>query len=214
LEGDRKMGDGLKKRRWWKLHLLTWVLVLLVGGSLVVENFVNCVDKEETLLLVIQRGDREPGEQSEWCQFGWPFIYTEIDWGQFRSGSFSDIESYYIYVTLKVEPGRYLWNFSEFLNYSLPFLFTNILFALVILLATIFTTESYLRCKPKWQYSIQSIMVFTTFVALILANGKYNLVRWRGDELWEYVPFLFIWFGCWCVFWTLLKLVAVVWRIK
>jgi len=96
-------------------------------------------------------------------------------------------------------------------RFNSPLLALNIAIALVILLATFFTTESYLRRQAKWQFSIQGIMVFTAFVALLLTNGKYDLVRWRGKESWEYIPFFFIAVGLWCVFWTGWRLAA--WKL-
>ena len=106
-------------------------------------------------------------------------------------------------------PGnRWLYDF-KIDSISLSFLIVNILIALAIFFATIFTTETYLRRKAKWhQYSIQSILIFTVFIALLLTNAKYDLLRWHGDELWEYFPFFFICLGLWCVFWTAWRLVA------
>lgn len=102
-----------------------------------------------------------------------------------------------------------LVTFGEKRTYYWPLLFTNIIIALVIFASTAFTTETYLRRQEKWhQFSIQFILALTAFVALILANAKYDLVRWRGDAAWEYIPFLFIWFGCWCVFWTACRLIG------
>jgi len=90
-----------------------------------------------------------------------------------------------------------------------PFFFAiTILIAFAILAATIFTSESYLRRQPRWQFSIQSIMVFTVYVAILTMNYKYGAVRWRGDATWEYIPFFFICLGLWCVFWTAWRLVA------
>ena len=85
----------------------------------------------------------------------------------------------------------------------------DILLALAILAFTTFTTESYLRRQAKWhQFSLQFILAVTTFVALLLANIKYDIIRWRGDSGWEFIPFFFIAMGLWCVFWTGLRLIG------
>jgi len=198
------MGEVTKKRNWWKLHLLTWVLVLLVGGSLVVVNIMDLTFHQEEAWEYDPEPDPDPDIWSP-HEFGWPFVYTQLN------ESFTLWEDIYIWSSLGVKDDywTWLWSYSEYLDCSLPLIFTNILTALAILASTTFTTESFFRRQPKWQFSIQGIMVFTTFVALILANGKYDLVRWRGDAAWEYIPFFFICLGLWCVFWTAWRLVAV-----
>jgi len=171
-------------RPWWKLHLLTWVLVLLVGGSLVVENLVQ-QKVMPPLSYFDESGQRvRPFIKALDIRFthGWPFKFNEGNWGYYRSR---------------------LNHIDNYLR-----LIADILISLAILLATASTIESYLRRKAKWQFSIQGIMVFTAFVALILANAKYDLVRWKGNDTWEYIPFFFIAAGMWCVFWTGLRLIG------
>lgn len=85
----------------------------------------------------------------------------------------------------------------------------NVCVGLFILIAVGVASESYLRRHAKWhQFSLQFILALTAFVALLLANAKYDLVRWKGDAAWEYLPFFFIAVGLWCVFWTEWKLVG------
>jgi len=179
-------------RPWWRLHLLTWVLGLLVGGSLVLENVMG------------QLFFGPSPEIFTPTQFGWPFVYTETKY------FVEPFSKPIIYPSTPFRP--FLWSFSEYLDYSLPPLFTNVFIALVILLATIFATETYLRRQPRWQFSIQSIMVFTVFVTLLTMNIKYDFIRWRGgaagDSTWEYIPFIFIALGLWCVFWAGWRLVG------
>jgi len=158
------MGDGLESRSWYRLHLLTWVLVLLVGGALVVENLVEQIFYSIPYAV---------------AGSGWPVFHLRVRFFE----------------------GVIIFNFF--------LLALNIFITLVILASTIFTTESYFCRQAKWhQFSILFILALTTFVALILANAKYDWVRWRGDATWEYIPFFFIAMGLWCVFWTGWRLVA------
>jgi len=186
-------------RPWWKLHLLTWVLVLLVGGSLVVMNLMDLTFHQEEAweynpepYLVIW----SPHE------FGWPFVYTQ------PNESITRFENIWFYLKANDDNWVWLWNYSEYLDFSLPYIFSNILIAFAILIACIFTTETYLRHQSKWQFTIQGIILLTVFIALLLANAKYNLIRWQGDSAWEFIPFFFIALGLWCVFWTGWRLVA------
>jgi len=192
------MSESLKTRPWWRLHLLTWVLVLFVGGALVVENLVDCNVYKEWHAPGSTQANRV-GLPS----FGWPFEYTKI---KKPRSSKEEIEVAILWIGPHEE--IFVWGFSKYLDYSISYLFTIVLIALLILFATIFTTESYLRRQSKWQFTIQGIILLTVFVALLLTNAKYNLVRWRGDETWEYFPFFFIALGLWCVFWTGWRLVA------
>jgi len=200
LAGDRKMGEGSKKRS-WKLHWQTWLVLFCVGGSLVVENLTE----QDMVIKVNTQGEvivpegfenrvpidlildsvRIPLDDIKYLNIfetytGWPFDFR------------------YKGITNIYQPG------------FKPLIFAiNILIALAILASSAFTSESYFRRQAKWhQYSLQFILAITTFVALLLANGKYDLVRWRGDETWEYIPFFFIAMGLWCVFWTAWRLVG------
>jgi len=187
------MSEGLESRPWYRLHWLTWVVLFLVGGSLVVENLVG-QDVDPILPNSLFNGIK--------YSHGWPIRFVKRDVG----GDFS---------------GRWPIDKAEVLEFRYLPLMMDILIALVILLATSVTTESYLRRQPRWQFSIQSIMLFTVFVALLMMNIKYDFIRWhgtswwqgagfmeRGDAAWEYIPFIFIALGLWCVFWTAWRLVA------
>jgi len=165
MESSTEQPPTESHRSWWRLHLLTWVLVLLVGGSLVVVNEVRQNDYLKSMTKLF-----DPS-------YGWPEFYLVEHYGN-----------------------------KETIHRTL--LFTNILIALLIVAATASTTESYLRRQAKWQFTIQGIILVTTFVALLLANAKYDFIRWRGDETWEFIPFFFIGLGLWCVFWTGWRLIG------
>lgn len=170
------MGDAPKKRPWYRLHWLTWVLLLVVGWSLVAENLAKQI-------WLPPFGQLLPAGIVLSSQ-GWPFY--------FGGGTYDSYDN------------SRLIAIDDFLHLTL-----NILIALSILASTAFTSESYFRRQSKWhQFSIQSVLAFTTFIALLLANAKYDLVRWRGDAPWEYIPFFFIAVGLWCVFWTAWRLVG------
>lgn len=186
-------------RPWRKLHWLTWVLVLLVGGSLVVENLAGQI-------VAWQKGFRVNfGKGGSICSHGWPFRFEK------RRRAFTVTRGVLSSSRWLFGLDRWLFGLDKLRGvqrfHFLPFI-TNILIALLILASTAFTTESYLRSQTKWQFSIQGIMAFTAFVALILANTKYDLVRWHGSETWEYIPFFFIAMGLWCVFWTGWRLIG------
>jgi len=207
------MGDALESRSWYRLHWLTWVVLFLVGGSLVVENLV----KRSMMYIYERQGDGfdllSSRDLIKFEQVVAEYNMTRENYGIMFGGYFTGW------------PLDYLDFHPENLSYialKLPLLASNILIALVILFATVFTTESYLRRQPRWQFSIQSIIAFTVFVGLLLANAKYrttsligildeieiNLIRWRGDSIWEFIPFFFIAMGLWCVFWTGWRLVG------
>jgi len=169
-------------RSWYRLHWLTWVMVLLVGGSLMFENLAIQVgyDGPQPSCVV---GTAVPTEH----EYGWPLIH-------------------------RVEKLLY---FGDMDKIHWPLLFTNVIVALVLLLSTASTAECYFRRHPKWQFTIQGIMLLSVFVSLLLTNVKYNFIRWRGDRLWvgndlnlENILFFFIAVGLWCVFWTVWRLVA------
>jgi len=200
------MSEALESRSWYRLHLLTWVLILLVGGSLVVENVVISLhypDYPDDELEI--KSVHEPPNDFHWepalPQFGWPFVYAE------PKGTLSEIDRYVYYLTALQY--RLLWELSDTLAYSMPFIFINLSIALIILATTAFTTETYLRRKAKWhQYSIQFILACTAFIALFLTNAMYDLVRLRGDWPWDNLLFILIAVGLWCLFWTVWRLVA------
>ena len=50
---------------WWKLHLLTWVLIFLVGGSLIVQNLAGQAVMKEYLKGPVLTGYSN----------GWPIIF-------------------------------------------------------------------------------------------------------------------------------------------
>ena len=162
-------------RSWWKLHWLTWVLVLLVGGSLVVENLVGQI-------VAGQKGFRVKfGKGGSICSHGWPFRFEK------RRRAFTVTRGVLSSSRWLFGLDRWLFGLDKLRGvqrfHFLPFI-TNILIALLILASTAFTTETYLRLKPRWQISIQSILLFTTFIALLLANAKHNLILWWGEESW------------------------------
>jgi len=194
-------------RPWWKLHLLTWVLVLFVGGAVVVENVAVCISYPDFLDEQLEiKSVHEPPNDFHWepvlPQFGWPFVYAE------PKGSLPELDRYRFVIIASLH--GMLWSFPLPMVYSLPCLFTNISISLLIFAATAFTTESYFRRQAKWhQFSIQFILALTSFVALLLANAKYDLVRLRGDWPWDNLVFFFIAVGLWCMFLTAWRFVAV-----
>jgi len=183
------MGEALESRPWYRLHWITWVLLLLVGGSFFVENLVG---------RTFWTGDPYIANYD----FGWPNNFMRrfaVDVDAKRTADINNTVSNRLpFYSIAAVSDEFKW---------VP-LTLNALIALAIILATIFTTESYLRRQPRWQYDIQSIMLFTVFVAFLLTNAKYNLIRWHGDAPWEFIPFFFIAVGLWCVFWTGLRLIG------
>jgi len=198
------MGDGLEFRLWYRLHLLTWILLLLVGGSVVVENVIGMGEFPDTYYSTSRLRrlpPLKPYPPYDLVQHGWPLISFQ------RDNSFVKLRlpERNIYSA----SSRWPFDKAKILSFNYLYLGLNILVILVILLATIFTTESYLRRQEKWhQFSLQFILASTTFIALLLANYKYDLVRWQGYFQLEYIPFFFIAIGLWCVFWTGLRLIG------
>jgi len=194
LAGDRRMSEAPESLPWFRLHRWTWTLVFLVGWALVAENWTGqhknvIIDFQGHVAEVLGPRDRNPYDPSfrpvfkgmgKTAYIGWPFTYI----------------------------GLVDYNYKP-VKFNLILFTLNILISLAILFSTAFTTESYVRRQAQWhQFSIQDILAFTTFVALLLANAKYDFVRCRGD--WTYYPiaFFFIAMGLWCVFWTAWKLIG------
>jgi len=189
-------------RSWWKLHKDTWIIVCCVLGALILENMVGREYFPKSLGSgnnLRNRTDSAP--TPDFLQHGWPMDYAHR-------------EKY-------VEVLRESQDFPRYENSSpLPFgsakvisfhpiyLVLNILLLLLILVSTAFTTESYLRHQPRWRFSIQTLMVFTVFFSLLMMNINYDLIRWRGNESWEYIPFFIICLGLWCVFWAGWRLIG------
>jgi len=173
------MGEAPNTRRWWRWNWLTCVLVCCVAGSVVLENLAGQFSPDGSAFFN-----------------GWPENFL-VRW------SFISEEN------LPLTPASRLPidNFED-IGFGYRPLLTNTLIALAIFASTAFTTETYLRRQPRWQFSIQSIILFTTFVALLLTNIKYDFIRWQGDALWEYIPFFFICLGLWCVFWAAWRLIG------
>jgi len=190
-------------RPWWKLYLLTWVMVLLVCGPLVLENVMGDRSSSHPLLrsvfIQFYAVSQSPSISAE---HGWPLVYCQrADFYVVQTDSYPD--------GVVFEGSRWPFDKAQVMSFRPMYLVFNILFAILILLATAFTTESYLRRQAEWhQFSIQFILALTAFVALILANYKYDLVRRKSDYLLEYIPYIILCYGCWCVFWAVWRLVA------
>lgn len=165
------------ERPWYRLHLLTWLLFLCVGASLVVEN----VASNRTLLenrhlgrLFVSSGSPS-ADMLPIIEHGWPLPLDN----------------------------------AVLLSFSFPALIFNIATSLFLMAGVGIASEQYLRRQAKWhQFSINFILALTGFVALLCANGMYGWVRWNGEALWEYVPFAFIIFACWCAFWMMWTLMG------
>ena len=205
-------------RPWYRLHLLTWLLLFCVGASLVVENVVG---QGKVVPYFGQLGYRHGFPKSFLFRSAWIVV------GHFQSEKTSNTFTFYLdgkhypddgWYDLIDSAGRLPFDGAEVKQFDPLALAFNIITLLLLLAATTKATESYLRRQAKWhQFSIQFILAFTAFVALILANAKSqttpiflwtgdvlstNLVRWHGNETWEYIPFFFSAVGLWCVFWT------------
>jgi len=192
------MSESLKTRPWYRLHWLTWVVLFCVGGSVVVENLVGEGEPWNSAWGYAYYNRYWTNEEAYSVRHGWPITCFLRDRVTIDEAGFAGLAT----------SSRWPFDNAEVIPFHPIRLGFNILTALLILFATIFTTESYLRRQSKWQFTIQGIILLTVFVALLLTNAKYNLVRWRGDATWEYIPFFFICFGCWCVFWTGWRLIA------
>lgn len=182
MESDTSQPLPKSHRPWYRLYWLTWVLVCCVTGSVVVENLVG----QKVMVEHWKDGSIWTWDLSH----GWPFRFGlrgGIDTG-FRKDLWTR---------------RWLIDIGEVDGFRLLPFIMDTLIAIAIILATIFASESYIRRIDKWyQFSISLVMVFTAFVAFLLANYKYDTIRWQGDSLWEYVAFFLIAIGSWCVLWT------------
>jgi len=194
------MDDAPESRSWYRLHWLTWVILLVVGGSFVVENLAG-IEKPPDLYIFEFIADPygyPTYDEAYSVQHGWPMVCILRD--RFFMNQAGGVSS----------SSRWPFDDAKMISFIFLYLGFNILIALTILASTAFTTESYFHRQSKWhQFSIQSVILLTIFVALLLTIAKYDLIRWRGDSIWEYITFFFIAVGLWCVFWTGWRLVAV-----
>ena len=130
------MTDESPKRRWWQLHWLTWVAVLVVAASLAVKNLDGTV---RTRPLV-----------HAWfvLHHGWPKTFLTRD-----------------EMALMSRPPSSRWLFDDFFwsEFSASWLVFDIVVALVILVGTTFCIEIRCRRRPTIpiRFNLKGLFVLT-----------------------------------------------------
>lgn len=197
------MSDGFEKaadpnlRRWCCLHLLTWVLLCCVGASWVVVNTTRYRPSSSTNSIRFSPGlfPTPFTEVSRELTFGFPEDWLTLqerkEWTQTKGAPPS---------------AQVFWLIYKVRSWELSFI---ILLFLLLVLGTAAATESYSRRSEKWhQYSINSFMAFTVFIALLCIDIRFP-IRFPFDlDWWHYICFGFIAFAFWCMFWLAWNLVG------
>jgi len=151
------METSEKKRRWYHLHLGTWVVVLVVGVCLVV-----------VILYGYENVGDMPGVlwQPAYCH-GWPTPFLVRQMHYVMTGDF-------IYYS------RWPFDDAQILEFKPAVLSLNILIALTILFSTAFTTEYIFRRRFLSQhFGVKTILTITIAAGIFFTLSRYEIVDWE-----------------------------------
>ena len=155
--------DSALKRPWYRLHWVTWVVMLVVTGALVYSE----LDEHFGI------GTRSAG-YTDWSYFGWPRAHLEL----VESGSFVGAG------TQLPSSFEYHWRWSV--------LGINLLVCIGIMGSTTYAAESCLRSPNRLQFNLRALLALTGVVAVMLwlaANGDWlfqsedEVLRWTHTSL-------------------------------
>ena len=141
------------KRPWYRLHVLTWFVTVLVLGSLVNREM------EARPGIGIRPGigwlrGRAPGDDyTDWYYLGWPGAHLE----KVESGSHERVGGKLIIFPQCYD---YRWRWGALAG--------NCLCCLVILSATCFCCESWLRGRNRQQIRLQVLVALLVVVGVLL----------------------------------------------
>lgn len=144
------------KRSWWRLHLSTWIVLLLLAVAL-------------TLIIV-------PGEPSGAAiQHGWPWVFLEQEKSiVYNAGAFGRA------------PWRSLDNWNPFWpwrDHNTLNLVLDLGVALVLLLAGGLMFECWRRRRHRvWQFSLRELFIATTLVAIACSWVAWRYHQWQREN--------------------------------
>lgn len=161
-------------RRWYALHLLTWLAVFVVGASFVFNNLI--------LLGPFRFDEGDGGTDFNWTVSrkvnGWPFGYRN-EW-HYREYSHGDLSS-----SAESSEGPT----ADLQNLRTLALLGDTAIGIVIILATGVAVEHWIRHgHRRFQFSLTTLMALTAIAAFIVAALKHEGVDWK---LLLYVPVCF-----------------------
>jgi len=154
--------DSTPKRPWYRLHWVTWIVVVVVAGGLVNSEF----EKHFGI------GTYSAG-YTDLTYFGWPRAHLEL----VESGSF-------------VGPGTKLPSSFKY-HWRWPVLGMNVLVCIVIVGSTMWVAESWIRSSNRLQFKLQALLLFTSVVGVVLwLSVNSDWLFWSEDEviLWAHSP--------------------------
>ncbi|MBN1911146.1 MAG: hypothetical protein JW818_15475 [Pirellulales bacterium] len=163
--------DPASRRPWWRLHLLTWVVLAVVTVALV--------------LIMVPADRMFNGDHGH----GWPWVFLRH----------TDFEAWFIRITQQPvsEPEPWLpeywtnapWAYAR--NWGLtgdapvfsPLqLVGDVLIAVLILAVAGAAFECWRRRRRRiWQFSIREMLLLTLVIALVLGWWKHNDLRLRRE---------------------------------
>ncbi len=177
------------ERPWYRLGLLTWIIVLCLGVSIVELNLTCWERKSSPGLRHIENGLSKSSEFVN-CECGWPILCGTI-------------EKRYEWSSPVGRPPQLTevnWLRVHIHYARLGF---NIVINLILLLCTGIVTECYWRRAARWhQFDTVFVMKLGLFVTLVLAIVKYE--GYPSDAK-EWLNCAIIVFGFWCTFLVLWK---------
>ena len=148
--------DAIPTRRWYRLHAITWVAVVIEITALTYGQFVR------QFVSYATHGDTQFADYNEESNFGWPAVYMKVS----KSGhGFSAQQPEY----------SYSW-------YILSLAF-NCLASGGLVLSVLWVVETWLRKSHRRQFSLGEAALWIAVVGFLLTVVKERLIFQMGIAL-------------------------------
>jgi hypothetical protein len=142
-----------RRRRWYRLHWLTWLPVIVVGAAIARCQF-------------IERFHRIAGNSFSYLKsscFGWPVAHVE---------SLESSKSAGIAGVAQSPKFEYTWFF--------PSLAVNCVFWLLLVSAAGLAVEGWLRKPKRWQFTLRGLGLLFAATGAVLTAVKHRLLIAQG----------------------------------
>jgi len=182
------------ERPWYRLHLLTWLVLLITSAGLIYLNATPRSIDSSPRVRFSQNGNE--GETSySISKYGFPCHAVTI--GALSSSFIPTVPPSQQEVELEPSTTKYRTRIEyEYLLLDIALFFLSIFCA-------VRATECYRRRSERWyQFTIETIVMLGVFVALLAAFIRFDGPQHYRFE-WHLLPMAgLVLFLIWCMFWN------------